>query len=154
MDTSVTLIGLAITALIAIPLYKVIRANAVNHKRIKEIMSLHPKFKFDVVETLNKKTYALDEKQKGLLFIDFNYKPEKASLIDLNEVNACRLVPTTENFSGEIIKIEMEFLYQDANKASIPVYNIEHDQMTQVCLHEDQELAKKWQNKIILAIAG
>ena len=154
MDTSVTLIGIVITILIAIPLYKVFRSNAVNKKRIKEIMAEHPKFKFGQTQTLNKKTYALDEKGKGFLFIDFNYKPDKNWFVDLNQVSASRLIPTTENFSGEIIKIELEFSYKNSTKELVPVYNIEHDQITQVCLHEDHELAKEWQKKIIIALAN
>lgn len=154
MDTSVTLIGLGITLLIAFPLYKIFRSNAINKKRIQEIMSLHPGFSFGLTETLNKKTYALDEKNKGFLLIDFNYQPEKASFVDLKNVSACRLIPTTENFSGEIVKIEKEFVYKNAEKQTVPVYNIEHDQLTQVCLHEDHELAKKWQQKIIVAISS
>jgi len=154
MDTSVTLIGLVITILITIPLYKVFRSNTVNKKKIREIMSQYPKFQFTTSVTQNKKTYALDEKGKGFLLIDFNYQPEKISFTDLNEVNACRLIPTTENFSGEIVKIEMEFSHRNSNKELVPVYNIEHDQITQVCLHEDHELAKEWQKKIILTLAN
>jgi hypothetical protein len=154
MDTSVTFIGLAIMAVIAIPLYKVFRSNAVNKKTIREIMSLYPNFQFKTTHTQNKKTYALDQIGKGFLLIDFNYIPEKTSFIDLNKVSACRLIPTTENFSGEIVKIELEFLYQDSNKELVPVYDIAHDQITQICLHEDHELAKEWQKKIILALVN
>lgn len=153
MDTSVTLIGLAITALIAIPLYKVFRASSLNKKRINEIMAQHPQFHFGASETLNKKVYALDEKNKGFLFIDFNFKPEQATFVDLGTVNSCRLVPTTENFSGDILKLELEFQHEDLDTDFVAVYHIEHDQITQVCLHEDQELAKKWQKKIILTLA-
>lgn len=153
MDTSVTLIGIGITLLIAIPLYKAMRANSVNKSKIRQIMAQYPDYRFDISETLNKKVYALDEKKKGLLLIDFNFKPERTAFINLHEVSACRVLPTTENFSGETVKIELEFIYKDAQKRLVPVYHAEHDQITQVCLHEDQELAKKWQQKIILTLA-
>lgn len=153
MDTSVTLIGLAITVLIAIPLYKVFRANSLNKKRINELMAQHPQFQFGQTESLNKKIYALDENNKGFFFIDFNFKPEKTAFVDLKTVSSCRLIPTTENFSGDIIKLELEFQHKNSNTDFVPVYHIEHDQITQVCLHEDQELAKKWQKNIILTLA-
>lgn len=153
MDTSVTLIGIAITLLIAIPLYKAMRANSVSKSKIKNILSQYPNYQFATTEILNKKVYALDEKNKGLLLIDFNFKPEKTAFVNLQEVGACRVIPTTENFSGETVKIELEFLYKDSQKRLVPVYHAEHDQITQVCLHEDQELAKKWQQKIILTLA-
>lgn len=153
MDTSVTLIGIGITLLIAIPLYKAMRANSVNKNKIKQIMAQYPSYQFDTSETLNKKVYALDEKRKGFLLIDFNFKPERTVFINLHEVSACSILPTTEHFSGEIVKIELEFRYKDSQKRLVPVYHAEHDQITQVCLHEDHELAKKWQQKLILTLA-
>ncbi|MFT3795794.1 hypothetical protein [Flavobacterium sp.] len=153
MDTSVTLIGLAITVLIAIPLYKVFRSNSLNKKKINELLAQHPQFHFGQTETLNKKFYALDQKNKGFFFIDFNFKPEHTAFVDLNTVSSCRLVPTTENFSGDTLKLELEFLHKNSDKDFVAVYNIEHDQITQVCLHEDQEMAKKWQKNIILTLA-
>lgn len=154
MDTSVTIIGIGIMALIAIPLYKVLQSNAPNKSRIKEIMSVYPQCHFGLTETQNKKVLALDEKNKGFLLIDFNHKPEKVAFVNLNGTNTCRLVPTTEGHWQNIVKIEFEFQYKDSTKRLVPVYNIEHDQITQVCLHEDHEMAKKWQKKIILCLSS
>lgn len=154
MDTSVTLIGLAITAMIAFPLYKVFRSNVLNKKRIKEIMSIYPQCHFGLTETQNKRVLALDEKRKNFLLIDFNYEPETVSFINLNEIAACRLIPTTEGNSEQIVKIEFEFLYKDSRKQTVPFYTAEHDQITQVCLYEDHELAKKWQQKLIIILSS
>lgn len=148
MDTSVTIIGVVISALIGIPLYKVFRASALNKNKIKEILSRFPQYQFGLTETQNKRVLALDPKNKGFLLIDFNHQPEVVSFVNLNEVTSCQLVPTTEGNSQDIIKIELEFLYRDSTKQMVTCYAAEHDQMTQVCLYEDHELAKRWQKQI------
>jgi hypothetical protein len=152
MDTSVTIIGLFITLLIGIPLFYAMKSNSINNNKIKEIknkFSQNNRLKFELTETLNKKVLALDEKNKGFLFIDFNSKEEVATFVDLNEVHSCKLVLTTENNSDTIVKIEFEFQYKKNKKTEfIPFYKIENDQMNQVCLYEDHQLAKKWREII------
>lgn len=152
MDTSVTIIGLFITLLIGIPLFYVMRSNSINNTKIKEVknkFSQNNRLKFELTETQNKKVLALDEKNKGFLFIDFNKKEEVATFVDLNEVHSCKLVLTTENNSDTIVKIEFEFQYKKNKKTEfIPFYKIENDQIGQVCLYEDHQLAKKWREII------
>jgi hypothetical protein len=152
MDTSVTIIGLFITILIGIPLFYAMRSNSINNNKIKEIknkFSQNNRLKFELTETQNKKVLALDQKNKGFLFIDFNQKEEVATFVDLNEVHSCKLVLTTENNSDTIVKIEFEFQYKKNKKTEfIPFYKIENDQMNQVCLYEDHQLAKKWREII------
>lgn len=152
MDTSVTIIGLFITLLIAIPLFYVMRSNSINNSRIKEIknkFSQNNRLKFDLTETQNKKVLALDEKNKGFLLMDFNSKEEIVNFIDLNTVDSCKLSITSEANSNTIVKIEFEFEYKkDKKTALIPFYKIENDQMNQVCLYEDHQLAKKWREII------
>ncbi|MDI5895014.1 hypothetical protein [Flavobacterium algoritolerans] len=92
---------------------------------------------------------ALDEKNKGFLLIDFNAKEEVVSFVDLNTIQSSKLIPTTENNSDTILKIEFEFQYKEAKKIeSISFYKIENDQIGQVCLYEDHQLAKKWAKMI------
>lgn len=152
MDTSVTIIGLFITLLISIPLFYVMRSNSINNSRIKEIknkFSQNNRLKFDLTETQNKKVLALDEKNKGFLLMDFNSKEEIVNFIDLNTVDSCKLSITSEANSNTIVKIEFEFEYKkDKKTALIPFYKIENDQMNQVCLYEDHQLAKKWREII------
>jgi hypothetical protein len=152
MDTSVTIIGLAITLLIAIPLFFVFRSNAVNKKKIKSIKEQYSEnkhYNFSLTVTQNKKVLSLDEQNKGFLFIDFNTENEKISFVNLNEISACKLVLTTENKAETIVKIEFEFESKETSKKElIPFYTIEKDTINQVCLYEDHQLAKKWQ-KII-----
>ena len=153
MDTSVTIIGLFITLLIGIPLFYVMRSNSINNNKIKEIknkFSQNNRLKFELTETQNKKVLALDEKNKGFLLMDFNSKEEEiVNFIDLNAVDSCKLSITAEGNSNTIVKIEFEFQYKkDKKTASIPFYKIENDQMNQVCLYEDHQLAKKWREII------
>lgn len=153
MDTSVTIIGLIITILIGIPLFYAMRSNSINKAKIKEIMkefSQNNRFQFEKTETQNKKVLAIDEKNKGFLLIDFNSKEkEVVNFIDLNTVESCKLNIKTEGNSNTIEKIDFEFLHKKDRKIeSIPFYKIENDQMGQVCLHEDHQLAKKWREII------
>ena len=148
MDTSVTIIGLFITVLIGIPLYYAMRSNSINQTKIKEIMnkfSQNNRLNFEITETQNKKVLALDEKNKGFLLMDFSSKKkEVVNFIDLNTVESCKLSITAEGNSNTIVKIDFEFQYKDKTTESIPFYKIENDQMNQVCLYEDHQLAKKW----------
>ncbi len=148
MDTSVILIGLAITAMIAIPLYFAMRSNQINKNKLKALMAQHPAYQFEQVETQNKRTYALDTSRKGFLLVDFHHKPEKSSFVDLKNVASCRLVLATDHFSGDTTKIELEFVYKDTARTLMAVYDIAFDQITQVCLREDHELAKRWQEQL------
>jgi hypothetical protein len=153
MDTSVTIIGLFITLLIGIPLFYVMRSNSINNTKIKEVknkFSQNNRLKFELTETQNKKVLALDEKNKGFLLMDFNYKEEEiVNFIDLNAVDSCKLSITAEGNSNTIVKIEFEFQYKKNKKTEfIPFYKIENDQIGQVCLYEDHQLAKKWREII------
>jgi len=159
MDTSVTIIGLIITISIGIPLFYAMRSNSINKAKIKEIMkkfSQNNRFNFEKTETQNKKVLALDEKNKGFLLIDFSSKEkEVVNFIDLNTVESCKLAITAESSSNTIEKIDFEFQYKKDKKIeSIPFYKIENDQMGQVCLHEDHQLAKKWREIIQDCIAS
>ena len=153
MDTSVTIIGLFITILIGIPIFYAMRSNSINKTKVKEIkdkFSQNTRYNFDLTETQNKKVLTLDKKNKGFLLINFN--PEKdvfANFIDLNEVESCKLAITADGNSSTIAKIEFEFQYKKNKKTEfVTFYKIENDQMNQVCLYEDHQLAKKWREII------
>lgn len=148
MDTSVTIIGLIITILIAIPLVFVFRSNVVNKNKIKEIKKKYSQnnhFNFELTESQNKKVLALDEKNKGFLLMDFNTLDEVVCFVNLNNVDSCKLVATTENNSTKITKIEFEFDYKENHKKElIQFYSIENEIIDQECLYEDHVLAQKW----------
>lgn len=152
MDTAVTIIGLVITILIAIPLYFVIRGNNTDKKKIKAIQALYnPENTFDFEETekQNKKVFSIDKKNKALLFIDFNPKETLSKFIDLNQIVGCHLLYTTDIKTNKTVKIEFELLYKRINhKEVFTVYDAKFDPMNQVCLFEDEKLAKNWRQKI------
>lgn len=152
MDTAVTIIGLVITILIAIPLYFVIRGNNTDKKKIKAIRALYnPENTFDFEETekQNKKVFSIDKKNKALLFIDFNPKETLSKFIDLNQIVGCHLLYTTDVKTNKTVKIEFELLYKRINhKEVFTVYDAKFDPMNQVCLFEDEKLAKNWRQKI------
>lgn len=152
MDTAVTIIGLVITILIAIPLYFVIRGNNTDKKKIKAIQALYnPENTFDFEETekQNKKVFSIDKKNKALLFIDFNPKETLSKFIDLNQIVGCHLLYTTDVKTNKTVKIEFELLYKRINhKEVFTVYDAKFDPMNQVCIFEDEKLAKNWRQKI------
>ena len=152
MDTAVTIIGLVITILIAIPLYFVIRGNNTDKKKIKAIQALYnPENTFDFEETekQNKKVFSIDKKNKALLFIDFNPKETLSKFIDLNQIVGCHLLYTTDVKTNKTVKIEFELLYKRINhKEVFTVYDAKFDPMNQVCLFDDEKLAKNWRQKI------
>ena len=152
MDTAVTIIGLVITILIAIPLYFVIRGNNTDKKKIKAIQALYnPENTFDFEETekQNKKVFSIDKKNKALLFIDFKPKETISKFIDLNQIVGCHLLYTTDVKTNKTVKIEFELLYKRINhKEVFTVYDAKFDPMNQVCLFEDEKLAKNWRQKI------
>jgi len=147
MDSSATIIGIIIALIIIIPIYLMIRSQSVFKKKIKGIKDYYSRnnhFTFGQTETQNKKVLALDPKNKAFLLIDFNVEPEQVSFIDLNEVSSCKLVPTTEGNSNTIIKLDFEFALKNSGNQSITFYNIDRDQIGQVYLYQDHQLAKKW----------
>ena len=152
MDTAVTIIGLVITILIAIPLYFVIRGNNTDKKKIKAIQALYnPENTFDFEETekQNKKVFSIDKKNKALLFIDFNPKETLSKFIDLNQIVGGHLLYTTDVKTNKTVKIEFELLYKRINhKEVFTVYDAKFEPMNQVCLFEDEKLAKNWRQKI------
>lgn len=148
MDTSVTIIGLVLTLIIAAPILYNLRSTSLNKSKInaiKDQFSQNNHFNFEIVDKLNKKILALDDKNKGFLLMDFNTKSEKNSFVNLNDVQSCKLVLTTANNGDTTNSIVVEFQYKENKKTeSVPFYKIENDQMGQICLYEDYQLAKKW----------
>lgn len=150
MDTSVTIIGLIITALIAIPVTLVFRSNITNNAKIKEIKKQYNqnnRYNFELTETQNKKILSLDQKNKGFLFIDFSYKKETVYFVDLENIVLCNLLET--NYLGTLATVEIELVHKNTmKKEMIPIYNIENHYLDHNCLFEDHKLAKKWVNLI------
>ena len=158
MDTSITIIGLVLSFLIVIPILYSIRTNSLNKSKITAIKNQYSQnghFNFDETETLNKKVLAMDAKNKGFLIMDFNPKSESNTFINLNDVQSCKLAVAKDNKSDTTNQIDLEFHYKESKKTeSVPFYKIENDQMGQVCLYEDHQLAKKWKTLIDSCISS
>ena len=151
MDTSITIIGLVLTLIIAAPIFYSIRSTSLNKSKINSIkdqFSQKNYFKFDLTETLNKKVITLDDKNKGFLLMDFNPKTESNTFINLNDVESCKVAVVKDN-NDNINQVALEFHYKENKKTeSVSFYKIENDQMGQICLYEDHQLAKKWKTLI------
>ncbi|MEM0575706.1 hypothetical protein [Flavobacterium polysaccharolyticum] len=152
MDTTVTIIGLVIIILITIPLYFVIRGNSINKNKIKAIQALHNAdntLNFEETDKQNKKVFSIDKKNKAFLFIDFNPKETFYKFFDLNQIVGCHMLYTTDPDTNKTVKIEFELLHKHINhKEVFTVYDAKFDPMNQVCLFEDEKLAKNWRQKI------
>lgn len=154
MDTSVTLIGLIIIALIAIPSLYIMRSQQVNKGKIKQILeanSQNGRFHFGTTETQNKKIMALDETNNGFVFIDLNVTPEMVFAIDLNEISSIKLVETTTHNSPQaIVKLELAFKNKNTSKPDAVATFFDADVVLpgQFYAFEEQQFAKKWQQKI------
>ncbi|MEM8522179.1 hypothetical protein [Flavobacterium sp. PL12] len=152
METSITIIGLALSFLIAIPIFYSIRSNSLNKSKINSIINQYSQpgnFKFEVIDTLNKKVLAFDEHNKGFILMDFNPKTESNSFINLNDVQSCKVNVTKDSTTDDTNQVDLEFQYKNSKKSeSIPFYKIVNDQMGQLCLYEDHQLAKKWKSLI------
>lgn len=148
MDTSVTIIGLIITLIIAIPFFFAMRSNSVKSRRINEIKkqnNQNDRFNFELTKSQNKKVLTIDQKNKGFLLMNFNSGKETTHFVNLNEVLSCKLIATAEKSSNTTEKIEFEFTYKDNDKKDLIVfYNMEDEIHEQVCLYEDHQLALKW----------
>ena len=119
MDTSVTIIGLVLTLIIAAPILYNLRSTSLNKSKInaiKDQFSQNNHFNFEIVDKLNKKILALDDKNKGFLLMDFNTKSEKNSFVNLNDVQSCKLVLTTANNGDTTNSIVVEFQYKENKK--------------------------------------
>ena len=156
MDTSVTIIGLIITLLIAIPLFFVFIGNSINKKKIKAIKAFHNPnntLDFEEINTQNKKVFSLDKKNKVFLFIDFNPKETFSKLIELKKIISLKMLYTLNKETNKAEKIELEFTYKNKDqKIALTVYNEKFDPMNQICLFEDEKLAKEWSQKMQLLL--
>ena len=69
--------------------------------------------------------------------------------VDLKKVASCKLVTTDSDNKKTISKIEFEFQMKNSNESKrFAFYRIEKDQIGQVCLYEDHQLAIKWETII------
>ncbi|RZJ53874.1 MAG: hypothetical protein EOO44_07055 [Flavobacterium sp.] len=148
MDTSVTIIGIVIAIMVAIPVYFSARTTAVNKKKILDIKKRfnpnHPE-NFDLTESQNNKTLTIDHKNRKFILMNFNPNQQESTYVDLSTMSSCKLIPTTDAHSNTIIKIDFEFHEKETSKKIvIPFYDFDDDRIKQISVYQDHEFAKKW----------
>ncbi|KAF2517817.1 hypothetical protein [Flavobacterium foetidum] len=152
METTTTIMGIVILILVAIPVYFSARSSAASKTRIlnikKRFNPSNPE-SFDLTESINNKTLTIDQKNKKFILMNFNPNQQESTFVDLNSVNSCRLIPTTDSSTNTIIKIDFEFQDKETSKKiTIPFYDFDDDRIKQISVYQDHQFAKKW-HKII-----
>jgi hypothetical protein len=148
MDTSVTIIGIVIAIIVAIPIYFSARTSAANKSKIlnikKKFNSVNPQ-DFDLTESQSNKTLTIDQKNRKFILMNFNPNQQESTFIDLKTVSSCKLIPTTDGNSDTILKIDFEFQDRETSKKiTIPFYDFDDDRIKQISAYQDHMFAKKW----------
>ncbi|WP_166924462.1 hypothetical protein [Flavobacterium poyangense] len=148
MDTTVTIMGIVIAIIVAIPVYFSARTNAVNKAKILDIKKRfnpnHPQ-DFDLTESQSNKTLTIDQKNKKFILMNFNQNQQESTYVDLKTISSCKLVPTSESGSDTILKIDFEFQEKETSKKiTIPFYDFDDDRIKQISAYQDHQFAKKW----------
>ena len=148
METSVTIIGIVIAIIVAIPIYFSARSNAANKSKIlnikKRFNPTHPE-NFDLTESQSNKTLTIDQKDKKFVLMNFNPNQEESTYVDLKNVSSCKLALTTDGNSDTILKIDFEFQDKETSrKIIIPFYDFDDDRIKQISVYQDHQFAKKW----------
>ncbi|OJX53622.1 MAG: hypothetical protein BGO88_06455 [Flavobacterium sp. 38-13] len=145
MDTASLIIGLVLTLICAVPLIYIANNQAKNKKKVTEIFNhfRQGKYDFSTKETHYKKIYSLDKTNKGFLFIDLNKENDRASFVDLSEVNSCRIEETSSGNNDD--KIIFTFKLKNGNTTTIVLYDLETDKLGKAYWQENEQIAKKWQ---------
>ncbi|WP_431244888.1 hypothetical protein ACQ9BO_12075 [Flavobacterium sp. P21] len=122
METSVTIIGIVIAIIVAIPIYFSARSSAENKAKIlnikKKFDSVNPE-NFSLTESQSNKTLTIDQNNKRFILMNFNPNQQESTYVDLKNISSCRLVLTTDGNSDTILKIDFEFQEKDNAKKSI-----------------------------------
>ncbi|WP_163410890.1 hypothetical protein [Flavobacterium ajazii] len=148
METSVTIIGIVIAVIVAIPIYFSARSSAASKSKI---LNIKKKFNpnnpehFDLTESKSNKTLTIDQKNRKFILMNFNPKQQESIYVDLKNVSSCKLVLTTEGNSDTIVKIDFEFQEKESSKKiTIPFYDFDDDRIKQISVYQDHQFAKKW----------
>lgn len=148
METSVTIIGIVIAIIVAIPVYFSARTSAANKSKILNIKKkFNPAYPedFDLTESQSNKTLTIDQKHRKFILMNFNPNQQEATFVDLKTVSSCKLILTTDGNSDTILKIDFEFQERESsNKITVPFYDFNDDRIKQISAYQDHMFAKKW----------
>ncbi len=148
METSVTIIGIVIAIMVAIPIYFSARSSVADKSKIlnikKKFNPANPQ-QFDLTESQNNKTLTIDQKNRRFILMNFNPNQQEAIYVDLKTVSSCKLVPTSDANSDTILKIDFEFQEKETSKKiTAPFYDFNDDRIKQISAYQDHMFAKKW----------
>lgn len=148
MDTSVTIIGIVIAIIVAIPIYFSARTSAANKTKIlnikKKFNPVNPQ-DFDLTESQSNKTLTIDQKNRKFILMNFNPNQQESTFVDLKTVSSCKLIPISDGNSDTILKIDFEFQDKETSKKiTIPFYDFDDDRIKQISAYQDHQFAKKW----------
>ncbi|WPO77462.1 hypothetical protein [Flavobacterium sp. KACC 22761] len=148
METSITIIGIVIAIIVAIPIYFSARSSAANKTKIlnikKKFDSVNPE-NFSLTESQSNKTLTIDQNNKRFILMNFNPNQQESTYVDLKNVSSCKLVLTTDGNSDTILKIDFEFQEKDnTKKINIPFYDFDDDRIKQISAYQDHIFAEKW----------
>ncbi|PAM95302.1 hypothetical protein B4N84_08495 [Flavobacterium sp. IR1] len=148
METSVTIIGIVIAIIVAIPVYFTARSSAANKAKIlnikKKFNPNHPE-DFDLTESQSNKTLTIDHNNRRFILMNFNPNQQESTFVDLKSVSSCKLVLTHDGNSDTILKIDYEFQQRESDKKIIiPFYDFDDDRIKQISAYQDHQFAKKW----------
>lgn len=148
MDTSITIIGIVIAIIVAVPIYFSARSSAANKTKIlniKKKFNPNNPHEFDLTESQSNKTLTIDQKNRKFILMNFNPNQQESTYVDLKSVSSCKLILTTEGNSDTIVKIDYEFLDRETSKKNtIPFYDFDDDRIKQISVYQDHIFAKKW----------
>lgn len=148
METSVTIIGIVIALIVAIPIYFSARSSAANKAKIlnikKKFNTANPE-EFDLTESQSNKTLTIDQNNKRFILMNFNPNQQESTFVDLKSISSCKLILTTDGNSDTILKIDFEFQEKETSKKiTIPFYDFDDDRIKQISAYQDHIFAKKW----------
>lgn len=148
METSVTIIGIVIAIIVAIPIYFSARSSVADKSKIlnikKKFNPANPQ-QFDLTESQNNKTLTIDQKNRRFILMNFNPNQQEAIYVDLKTVSSCKLVPTSDPNSDTILKIDFEFQEKETSKKiTASFYDYNDDRIKQISAYQDHLFAKKW----------
>ena len=154
MDTTIMIMGVVILAIIAIPLYFVLRGHKIDKKQIQALFEQYSqgnRYQFQLIATNNRKVLGVDPNKKGLLFIDFNLHEPFVTFQDLNQSERCEVaISNAAGRSNLLEKVEWIFISKKAKAAtdSVVFHDADRDYKVPVYAQEELLLAEQWKQKI------
>lgn len=154
MDTPIIIIGLVLIAIVAFPLYFVLRAHKLDQNQIKALFAQHSQsnqYQFQLIATQNRKALGFDSKKKGLLFIDFNLNEPYVSFQDLKKSQHCEVaISSPQGKSNALKKVELFFMSKkgEPQESTLLFHDSDKQYIVPAYAHEELKLAQQWQQLI------